>query len=105
MAVRPTHAANEAEEPGESDDDPGMDVETMAEDLKEFDPPPPVRARHESPHGPVAGSSAPGSQVSERSLAAEPGPLAAKGKSEEELEQEGFYGNRRPKMLGDLRSD
>ena len=63
-----------------------MDVDKMAEELDDLPPP-----------GPVAGSSAPGSQVTERSVAAEPGPLAAKEKSEEELEQEGFYGNRRPK--------
>ena len=52
------------------------------------------------PPGYDAGDPAPG-QVGERSPAAVPGPPAIRKKSEEELEQEGFYGSRKPRMLGE----
>ena len=95
MAVRPTHAANEEMGSGESDDDPdrmddlvdGM----MAEPLNG----PPVDMR------PGGSDAPPGPQVSERSLAAGSGQLAARSKSQEELESEGFYGSRRPKVLAE----
>ena len=95
MAVSPTHAANEEMGSGESDDDPDrMDDlvdEMMAEPLKG----PPVDMSPDGSYAP------PGPQVSERSLAAGSGQLAARSKSQEELESEGFYGSRRPKMLAE----
>ena len=74
-----------------------MDIDRMAEEMDEA-PRLPVRVRHRSSHGP-GGGQASGSQVSERSLAADPGPPAVREKSNEE--QEGFYGSRKPRMLGE----
>ena len=94
MAGRPL-LGKDAADPGESDDDPDRmgDIidEMMADPLNG----PPVDYDSEE------GSRAPGPQVGERSPAAGSGPPAVRNKSEEELEQEGFYGSRRPKMLGE----
>ena len=93
ITVRPAILAATGE-PGESDEDPGMDVDRMVEEFGDgsgsSDPPPPVRARRLSPHGPDGGvvGQAPGPQATERSVTAGPGPPATKEKSEEELEQE-----------------
>ena len=95
VTIRPTHAANEDIGSSESDDDPDRmdDIvdEMMAEPLNG----PPVDMR------PDGSDASPGPQVSERPLAAGSGQLAARSKSQEELESEGFYGSRRPRMLGE----
>ena len=86
MTVRPTHAANE-ERSGESDDDPDRMDDLVDEVMAELLNGPPVDYDTEE------GSRAPSPQVGERSPDAGSGPLAARKRSEEELEQEGFYGS------------
>ena len=48
-----------------------------------------------------SGDASPGPQVGERSPAAGSGPRAVRVKSREELEQEGVFGSRRPRMLAE----
>ena len=95
MAVRPTHAANEEIGSGESDDDPDRMDDLVDEMMAESLNGPPVGMGHEG------SDASPGAQVGERSPADVPGRLAARSKSQEELESEGFDGSRRPQMLGE----
>ena len=80
MAVRPTYAANENVESGESDDDPDRMGDLVDEMMAEPLNGPPVDM------GPDGSDASLGTQVSERSLADVPGRLAAGSKSQEELE-------------------
>ena len=95
VTVRPTHAANENGESGESDDDPDRMDDIVGEMMAEPLNGPPVD------EGTEGSDASPGTQVGERSLADVPGRLAARSKSQGEPESEGFYGSRRPKMLGE----
>ena len=95
MAVRATHASNEELGSGESDDVPDRTDDLLDEMMAEPLNGPPLDMR------PDGSDASPGPQVSERSLAVGSGQLAASSKSQEELDSEGFYGSRRPKMLGE----
>ena len=76
MAVRPIYGYD-AGDPGESDDDPGMMVDEV---IEEMDSPGDAGA---------SGGQPPEAQV------------ASREESEVELEQSGFYGSRKPKLLGE----
>ena len=92
MAVRPLLANDVGEGPGDSDDHLGMD-----EMMEEFEQGGPGEdSRHRDP-----GEGPPGPQVTERSVAAGSGPIGVRERSEVELEQEGFYGSRKPRLLGE----
>ena len=113
MAVRPLRGNEDATYPGDSDDDPGLDdmmeefdhdqdrimrQEWRGEDLGDEEPRPPQRRpRYQSRYQSGDSAAAPG----ERSPAAGPRAAVVRVESEEELEQRGFFGSRKSRMLGE----
>ena len=104
MAVSPLLTNDAEEEPGELDDDPGMDEmmtfdqdqerimrqEWRVEDFGDEEPRPPQRPRYQTRSQSGDRAAPPGPQVRERSLAAGSGQVAVREESEEEKEQRGF---------------
>ena len=100
MAAR----TEDANQPGDSDNDPGM--EEMMEEFDKEDRTMRQEWRVEDldyqPGSSSGDRAAPsGPQVSERSLAVGSGQVAVRMGTEEEKEQRGFYGSRKPRMLGE----
>ena len=76
-----------------------MRQEWRVEDFDHEEPRPPQRPRYQTRS--QSGSAHPGPQVSERSLAAGSGPMVVQERSDFDLEEGGFYGSRKPKLLGE----